>query len=49
MPGAAPGDGAGRRFTNQNEVDGALVRRPPEVVLLALLRWSIAASGRLMK
>src|ERR1022692_119815 len=35
MPGATRGDGAGRRFTNQNEIDGALVRHPPEVVLLA--------------
>ncbi len=24
MPGAARGDGAGRRFTNQNEIDGLL-------------------------
>src|ERR1700734_4273433 len=35
VPGAARGNGAGRPFTNQNEIDGALVRHPPEVVLLA--------------
>ena len=35
MPGAARGDGAGRRFTNQSEIDGAVLRHPPEVVLLA--------------
>ncbi len=33
--GAARGDGAGRLFTNQSEIDGAVVRHPPEVVLLA--------------
>ena len=35
MSGATRGDGAGRRLTSQSEVDGALVRHPPEVVLLA--------------
>jgi hypothetical protein len=38
MPGAARGDGAGRRVTNQSEIDGAVVRHPPEVVLLARAR-----------
>ena len=35
MPGAARGDSAGRRFTNPSEIDGAVVRHPPQVVLLA--------------
>jgi hypothetical protein len=35
VPGAAGGDGAGRRFTDQNAVDGVVVRHPPQVVLLA--------------
>jgi hypothetical protein len=35
VPGAAGGDGAGRRFTEQNAVDGAFLRHPPKVVLLA--------------
>jgi hypothetical protein len=38
MSGAARGDGSGRRVTNQSEIDGALVRHPPEVVLL-LVAW----------
>lgn len=35
LPGAARGDGAGRLFTSQGEIDGAIFRHPPEVVLLA--------------
>jgi hypothetical protein len=35
LSGPARGDGAGRRFTNHNAIDGALIRHPPEVVLLA--------------
>jgi hypothetical protein len=33
MPGAARSDSAGRRLTHQNEIDGTLVRHPPEVLL----------------
>jgi hypothetical protein len=50
MPGAARGDGTGRLFTNQSEIDGAVVRHPPEVVLLARgpggLDWQARSAAR---
>ena len=35
LPGAARGDSAARRVTDQSEIDGAVIRDPAEVVLLA--------------
>jgi hypothetical protein len=42
MPGATRGNGTDRLFTNQSEINGAVVRHPPEVVLL-LVAWEDAA------
>ena len=35
MPGVARGYGARRLFTNQDEIDGAVIRDPPKIVLPA--------------
>ena len=50
MPGLARGDRTSRCFTNHSEIDGALVRHPPKVVLLARgpggLDWPARSDAR---